>query len=82
MKIIPVLIREKIVKTRKDHRCFGCCEKIPAGSEVHAEICAGDGGIYTLYFCEVCWMFMNENRDLCEDCDGFVYEGWIGDARR
>ena len=76
---MPVLIREKKVKTRKDHRCFGCREKIPAGSEVHTETCAGNGSLYTLYFCGACWWFMNENRAHYDD---LVWEGRVGEARR
>jgi hypothetical protein len=75
------IIRSATVKTRKDHVCFGCQCKIPEGSTVTAETCTNIGSIYTLYFCEECWEFLCEHEDLCEDDDGMVWEGYIGDAR-
>ncbi|MDI6789943.1 MAG: hypothetical protein QME44_04545 [Thermodesulfobacteriota bacterium] len=79
---MPVLIREGEVKTRKDHRCFGCGEKIPVGTEVYSSTCTGDGCIYTLYLCTECREFMTDYPDLCEDYDGIIWEGRIGEARQ
>lgn len=42
------------VKTRKDHKCFGCERIIPAGSVIEDSVCVEDGEIYHVRMCEVC----------------------------
>ena len=44
---------EKIVKTRKEHRCFGCCRLFPAGTEMQRTVCVDDV-IWTCYLCKTC----------------------------
>ena len=71
-------VRSKYVKTRKQHRCLGCLENFPAGTEMLAQTNIGDGRIYTIYICEECEEFMSENHDLCFDPVEFCYhEGCV-----
>lgn len=48
------LHNEKIVKTRKDHKCLTCDSIIPKGIKAH--YCSGiyDGEFYNYYRCEFC----------------------------
>ena len=75
-------VRSKYVITRKLHKCFGCLESFPAGTEMLAQTNIGDGRIYTIYICDECEDFMTKNHDLCYDPSGFCYqEGCVRDAR-
>ena len=64
-----MLCVSKIVKTKKEHRCFGCRQMIPAGRMVDRfvnfeEFSHG-------YICEVCQILLAKN----DYYDGVWYEG-------
>ena len=48
------ILSRKVVTTKKDHSCFGCCRLFPVGSELEAYNCAYCGVAYRIYFCETC----------------------------
>lgn len=48
------LIREKLVKTRKDHICFGCGRLFPAGTNMSFNVTAEDGVANNFYLCDTC----------------------------
>lgn len=54
------------IKTRKAHRCFGCCRDFPKGAMLTSATFK-DGSIYTLYTCDV--------------CEAVFAEWWIGDQQ-
>jgi hypothetical protein len=57
-------IQDKIVKTRKDHRCCVCDEVIPAGSKVLARTTGDDNdGIFTGYFHDDCEEYSRDWED-------------------
>lgn len=73
------LIGENIVKTRKDHKCFGCRKPIPKKSVAYTQTYAEDGKIKTTYMCLDCFGYCNFNK--CNECheqenafEGFVKE--------
>lgn len=47
-------IKTEQVKTRKIHRCFGCCREIPAGKIVQRDTWVDMGTIQSTYLCDVC----------------------------
>lgn len=51
---IVFLSEVKVRKTKKDQRCFGCCEVIPAGSEAHVHNLSDSGQAYSLYLHPAC----------------------------
>lgn len=74
----------KVVKTRKDHTCEGCCADIPKGSNVGYHKGMFDGGFYSYYLCDECTDFIKNLdaealRSLAEE--GF-HRGDIGEWRR
>lgn len=68
-----------IIKTRKEHRCEGCREKIPTASKAHyiAAVFEGEFGAYHL--CVPCREYLDRNPIERGD---FWCEGDLGDARR
>jgi len=72
--------REKQVKkTRSDHRCLGCRDKIPKGSEALYIVGVYEGDFGAYHMCKSCQKYMSDNPEVTEE--GFS-EGDIGDARR
>ncbi len=69
-----------IQRTRKDHKCWGCLEKIPTGSRALYVAGTVDGEFGAAYYCEKCDEFMTNHPDYF-DGDG-VSAGEIGEARR
>ena len=53
-RMIRIVEEYDVKKTRKPHRCFGCLEIIPAGSQAHVQVNVdmGIGKIYTHLACE------------------------------
>jgi hypothetical protein len=52
--MIIALSEHTVKRTRKDHRCFGCCRMIPKDSEAHVSNNSEDGKAYTLYMHPAC----------------------------
>ena len=42
------------IKSRKDHKCFGCHAIIPKGSTSDVTVCVEDGEIYSVRLCKEC----------------------------
>jgi hypothetical protein len=72
------MIRNKKVKTRKDHECFACFRKISAGEIAHIQTYANYDGIYNIYLCDRCVNWCNDkNCNDCYDVDGYIDEGYV-----
>lgn len=71
-----VNLRDGTVKTRKEHKCHGCCEIIPVGANVYSQTNIDDGVAYTLYICDDCRSYCEIKK--CSDCfDGEeAYSGY------
>jgi len=72
---IVFLSEVKVRKTKKDHRCFGCCEVIPAGSEVNVHILFDSGQAYALYLHPACAEIIREIES--SDYDDEIPEGAV-----
>ena len=50
-------LRDIIInKTRKPHKCFGCCRVIQPGARMGYVVVADAGTIDAAYFCDTCTM--------------------------
>lgn len=54
------IISSKIVKTRKDHYCFGCARKILKGNKMQRVKSVDMGSVSTAYWCDVCQKYWNK----------------------
>ena len=67
------VLRHKLVKTRKPHNCWGCCKKMPKGSDMWANTSAEDV-IYTVHWCLVCNSILEEHGSEMDPYnDGYAY---------
>ena len=80
------LLREKIVKVRKEHSCFGCNDKINKGQKALSMTVVNDS-IYNLYECMECIEYKmticvkcTDKECFCEN-DGTYDEGYIEQCR-
>lgn len=48
------VVSSKIVKTRKDHCCFGCGRKFPAWTFMQKDFVVDYRDAFTTYLCETC----------------------------
>jgi predicted SprT family Zn-dependent metalloprotease len=67
----------KNVKTRKEHKCWGCAETIPAGTNVVKTTTVNDGRIGDAYWCEKCHDAVKK-MEPWEREDGFAF-GEVGE---
>jgi hypothetical protein len=49
-----VYIKDKSVKTRKEHDCWGCMKIFPKGTIMNRQTNSNDGIIESIYWCESC----------------------------
>lgn len=64
------VIGSRNVSTRKEHICWGCSRKFPAGMKMRVVTCADAGRISTAYWCKSCCDFM-DTLPSYETEDGF-----------
>lgn len=76
-----MIVSQKTVKTRKEHRCFGCARKFPKGAQMEKIDNADEGTIHSSYWCDVCTAYWTEHMQDGEeimygDLKGEDPEGW------
>ena len=54
------LLSWKTVKTKKDYKCWGCCKKYSAGTEMIRASYTDSGTAYTIYWCKICEEYMRK----------------------
>ena len=64
------ILSQKIVKTRKEHQCWGCIEKIPVGTECDRTVTVDMGKAFSSYLCQNCMDYCNEHLDMRDYEDG------------
>jgi len=73
-------LSDKIVVTRKPHRCFACLRKFEAGTKMKAQTNI-DNEIYTVYSCETCQTLMDKFHDhFYDDGDNVFPEGCVSET--
>jgi hypothetical protein len=76
---IVFLSEVRVKKTRKDQRCFGCCEVIPAGSEAHVQNLSDSGRAYSLYLHPACAEIIREieSSDYGDEIPEGAVNAWL-----
>ena len=54
------IIGSKIVKTRKPHKCWGCCKEFSAGTRMEVVVSVDGGHMIRAYWCEECKRVSNQ----------------------
>lgn len=52
---MSAVLSDKIVKTRVEHRCFGCARLFPKKTMMHRQGVVDGGSVWTSYLCETCY---------------------------
>lgn len=60
-------ISEKVVKIRKERRCFACFRIFQIKQEMCVVTGAEDGSISTAYYCKTCWEILNHHIKLYDN---------------
>lgn len=78
-----VCLTDKKVKTRKEHKCFGCGKKFPAGRLLNYSTGIFEGSFYSNYLCNACDKEAHSSRDYFEYgfCGGDLREGRVEKVR-
>ncbi len=63
-------LKQSLVKTRKEHQCFGCAKTYPAGSKMWSIAGIHDGDFWSGYWCLICTEVM-DGLDYYEKEEGF-----------
>lgn len=69
---------KEIKKTRKEHQCNGCREKIPAGSSAAYYSGVFEGNFFSAYLCRECDEYLTKHL---EDFEDGWSDGDIGSLR-
>ena len=64
------IISGKRVKIRKAHNCWGCTEIFTPPTEMNVVVCADDGKIYNVYWCDRCQKILDKEHSDEEYCYG------------
>lgn len=72
-------LTDKEVKTRKEHRCFACLIKYPAGTVMNYQSYIFEGELGSCYTCNGCSELLSTYRDVFAD-DGFYPEGGVRES--
>lgn len=70
------VLSDKIVITRKIHKCSACGRMFEKGTKMHAQVNTFDG-IQTWRTCPTCTKLLDKHRSRFEDYDGMCYEGCV-----
>lgn len=54
------MLKDKTVKTKKDHQCFGCLQKIPEGAKAKYQAWIYEGDFCHGYICQVCEIVLED----------------------
>ena len=84
--MVNIIQRPKKVKTRKNHICQGCGDKINKEDIVYSSKYANEDTAWNFYECEECWNYFKNNCHECKDfydCIGENYEiGTIKECKK
>lgn len=80
------ILFDKIVKTRKEHSCWGCGEKFEKGVGLRHVKNVDADTINASYWCRVCDATVEQHRDDYDDGYGFAIvkelDGWEENKQR
>lgn len=75
-------IRSEVVKVRKPHQCWGCCDTIPVGTSAYFSVQSDEGRMCSAYWCETCHQTMIDHRDEIDPYGDGVLLGEIAEWSR
>lgn len=67
------ILRSKIVKTSREHICFGCGRKFPKGTKMIFSVFIDDG-LFNSYLCPTCREVTDHMSYYDEFCFGDLYD--------
>ncbi len=79
--MFTITVKDKIVLTRKEHRCFACWRKFPPKTSMNYNVSISDDGLYDCYSCPTCQLLMVEyGEHLYNECEGVYDEQCVIEA--
>jgi len=73
------VLSDKIVTTRKSHRCNACCRVFEKGIKMRTQVNTFEGiGIWRE--CPTCQELLSKYRSYFEDYEHFCYEGCVNEV--
>lgn len=72
------ILKDKLVKIKKQRRCFGCCRQFEIGSFMQYQAQVFDGDFNQTYHCQTCEKYLTYFSNLFNDGDGYCC-GWMLD---
>ena len=72
------ILSDKIVTTRKKHRCNACGRMFEAGTKMRTQVNTSDG-LITWRECPTCQILLSKYRDYFEDSDGICNENCVNE---
>ena len=73
------IISDKVVITRKKHRCCACGRIFERGTQMRTQINTCDG-IQAWRECPTCTLLLSTHRSYFEDCDGTCYQDCVNEV--
>jgi len=73
------ILSDKIVTTRKKHRCNACMRVFEAGTKMRTQVNTEDG-IMTWRECPSCNELLSKHRAIFEDEDNMCFEGCVNEV--
>ena len=64
------ILKDKLVKSRKPHRCWMCGRVFPVGTEMHYQVNTYEERLNTVYTCVTCQELLSHFQ-IEDACDGF-----------
>jgi hypothetical protein len=61
------------VTTRKPHKCWGCTEEFPPGTNMRYIVSVDAGELCSSYWCLACDRLHAKYFNLLEPCEGFLF---------
>ena len=71
-------LRDKIVVTRKRHKCNACLRYFDKGTKMRTQVNIEDG-IQVWRECPTCTELLSDHRTVFEDYDNLCFEGCVAD---
>ena len=75
------ILSDKIVTTRKKHRCNACNRLFEAGTRMRTQVNTSDG-LIVWRECPTCQELLSKHRSHFEDYDHICYGGCVNEALR
>lgn len=76
------VVKSKKVKTRKEHKCFGCNYTIPKGFDVERQVIRNGRELYTIHLCNSCQKLIEENLNPGEEYEEGYFEDFYKNVRK